>query len=58
MTRRRVRAKKPRRKLRARDYGDDPRIRRKHGEAAKTSQQPWEQAYQRRKKRLARKLKL
>jgi len=57
MRRRRVRAKKPKRKLRAADYGDNPHIRRKHGEASKISKQPWEQAYQRLKKKLAKKLK-
>ena len=55
---RRVRARRPKKRRRAKDYGDNPRIRRKYGEADRVSDQPWEQAYQRRKKRLARKLKL
>ena len=55
----RVRARRPKkRRKRAADYGDNPRIRRKYGEADRVSDQPWEQEYQRRKRRLARKLKL
>lgn len=35
-----------------RDYGDNPHIRKKHGEASKThSQEPWERRYKRKKKR-------
>jgi len=37
---------------RAWDYGDNPHIRRKHGEASQThSQEPWEQAYKRKKRK-------
>ena len=38
----------------AADYGDDPKIRRSHGEHTQTSDQPWEQAYKRKKLREAR----
>lgn len=35
----------------AKDYGDDPSIRRRYGEAQKTSKQPWEVRYKRKKKK-------
>ena len=54
MTRRRVRRRRSR-ELRARDFGDDPRIRRRYGEAEKVSmREPWEVRYAKRKRRLAR----
>ncbi len=55
MARRRVRRRKPRRELRARDFGDNPHIRRRYGEAEKVSErEPWEVRYAMRKRRLAR----
>ena len=54
MTKRRVRRRRSR-ELRARDFGDNPRIRRRYGEAEKVSErEPWEVRYARRKRRLAR----
>ena len=54
MARRRVRRRRSR-ELRARDFGDNPRIRRRYGEAEKTSErEPWEVRYAMRKRRLAR----
>jgi len=55
MARRRVRRRKPRRELRARDFGDNPHIRRRFGEFEKVNEkEPWEVKYARRKRRLAR----
>jgi len=47
------RAKKPRKRRKtAKDFGDDPKIRRKYGEAAKThAEEPWETRYAREKRR-------
>ena len=54
MARRRVRRRRSR-ELRARDFGDNPRIRRRYGEAEKVNvREPWEVRYARRKRRLAR----
>jgi len=54
VTKRRVRRRRSR-ELRARDFGDNPRIRRRYGEAEKVSErEPWEVRYARRKRRLAR----
>ncbi|RLI28415.1 hypothetical protein DRO58_02215 [Candidatus Bathyarchaeota archaeon] len=49
-------SKKSRKKrLRARDFGDNPKIRRRHGEAEKVNlEEPWERYYQRQKRRAVR----
>ncbi|RLI23370.1 hypothetical protein DRO57_08830 [Candidatus Bathyarchaeota archaeon] len=49
-------SKKSRKKrLRARDFGDNPKIRRSHGEAEKVNlEEPWERYYQRQKRRAVR----
>ena len=55
MARRRMRRRRSRSELRAKDFGDNPRIRRRYGEAEKVSErEPWEVRYARRKRRLAR----
>jgi hypothetical protein len=53
--RKRVRRRKPKSQLRAKDFGDNPKIRRRYGEAEKVHMgEPWEVKYAKRKKKLAR----
>lgn len=57
LVRKKTRRKKlgrPRKRTRARHYGDNPKIRRTHGERKYNPSQPWERAYRKRKRKLKR----